>query len=313
MYPPVSFGLWEKANARKAVEAAIDAETMGIDGVWLDVSRDVADPTTFFAAAAWATSSISLGLAIVPTFPRHPAVLANQAQALYHLGGTRMRLGIGPSHRHIIRDAYGMSFDRPLSHLREYLQVLRALTTTGRCQFSGEFFAVDTGIDSIAPLPLYISALGPRALQLAGELSDGALTWLAPIDYLRDEGLAQMDAGAAIAERKRPRLVAAFPCIVSDDIVEVRRRIAPMLSVYQKLPFYAAILERAGVDLRGDEWPADALSRIVFWGAPDQIAEQTASALAQGIDEITLKLFSDDRAGDIAKLLPELSIATTVR
>lgn len=307
MYPSVSFGLWEKKNARKAVEAAIQAESMGIEAIWLDVSRDVADPATFFAAAAWATSSLSLGLAIVPTFPRHPAVLANQAQALYQLGGTRIRLGIGPSHRHIISGAYGMSFERPLAHLREYLQILRALTTTGGCQFSGEFFTVDTGLDSAAPLPLYISALGPRAMQLAGELADGALTWLAPIDYLRDEGLAQMNAGAARAERARPRLVASFPCIVSDDIIEVRHRIGPMLSVYQALPFYASILDRAGVDLRGDEWPSVALSRIVFWGSPEQIAAQTAHALAQGIDEITLKLFSDDSASDVATLLPAIT------
>jgi len=298
VYPRVSFGLWEKRDAKRAVEAAVQAEQMGIDGLWLDVSRNVPDPVTFYAAAAWATQSVSLGLAIVPTYPRHPAVLANQAQALYQLGGERIRLGIGPSHQHIVEGAYGLEFDRPLAHLREYLQILRTLTESGRCQFQGEFFRVDVTLDSIAPLPLYVSALRSRALQLAGELADGALTWLAPVNYLRDEGLARLEEGARRGERQRPRLIASFPCIVSNDIATVRQRIGPMLTLYQKLPFYSSVLNAAGVDLRGDEWPEDALSRIVIWGPPEQIREQVDHALAQGIDEVSLKLFSNGNTPD---------------
>ncbi len=304
MYPRVSFGLWEKQNAQRAVEAAIEAEAMGIDALWIDVSRNVPDPVTYYAAAAWATKSLSLGLSIVPTYPRHPAILANQAQALYQLGGARMRIGIGPSHQHIISGAYGLPFERPIDHLREYLHVLRALTETGECQFKGDFFQIDLTLDSVAPLPIYISALRARALRTAGELADGALTWLAPINYLRDEALRCLEEGAFVSGRPRPRLVASFPCVVGENIETVRARVLPLLAVYRTLPFYASMLRAATVNLDHDGWEDDAFDQIVFWGSPEQIREQVDESLIQGIDEITLKMISDDPVADLSRIIP---------
>lgn len=181
----------------------------------MDVGRDVPDPVTFFAAAAWATREIGLGLAVVPTYPRHPAVLANQAQALSQLAGSRVRLGVGPSHAHIVRGAYGLPFERPLAHLREYLTVLRALLGSGTCRFHGEFCRVDLELDAPAPLPLCLSALRPRAMRLAGELADGAIAWLAPVESLRDEALPHLAAGAETAAWPPTRLVASWPCVVT--------------------------------------------------------------------------------------------------
>lgn len=304
--PRVSIGLWEKRNARAAVEATVEAERLGVPALWLDVSRNVPDPVTFFAAALWATESVSLGLGIVPTYPRHPAVLANQAQALYQLGGERTRLGIGPSHAHIVRDAYGLPFERPLDHLREYLTILRALTREGACRFSGEFYAVDLDLDSPAPLPLYVSALRPRAMRLAGELADGALAWLAPVGYLRDESLGQLEAGAAVAGRDRPRLVGSWPCVVTDDPAVVWDAVGPMLSQYGGLPFYAGMLEAAGITPSAEMWAAADLDRVVFWGSPERIGEQVRHALEQGIDEVSLKIFAARPLDNLHRLLPVL-------
>ncbi|MCC6315645.1 MAG: LLM class flavin-dependent oxidoreductase [Thermomicrobiales bacterium] len=302
----VSFGLWKKRNARDAVAAVVEAEGLGLPALWLDVSRDVPDPATFFAAALWATESIALGLGIVPTYPRHPAVLANQAQALFQIGGERTRLGVGPSHAHIVRDAYGLPFTRPLAHLREYLTILRALTKEGACRFAGEFYTVDLALDSLAPLPLYMSALRPRAMHLAGELADGALAWLAPIDYLRDESLGHLSAGAAEAGRARPRLVGSWPCVVSEDPAAVWDAVGPMLANYGDLPFYAGMLQAAGVTPSTERWAERDLDRVVFWGAPDRIAEQVRHALDQGIDEVSLNLFSAQPVADLGALLPTL-------
>jgi len=84
------------------------------------------DALTTFAAAAAKTSTIRLGTSIVPTYPRHPLILAQQALALYDIAPGRLRLGIGPSHRSIIEDTYGLQQRTPLAHLREYVEVLRA-------------------------------------------------------------------------------------------------------------------------------------------------------------------------------------------
>jgi alkanesulfonate monooxygenase SsuD/methylene tetrahydromethanopterin reductase-like flavin-dependent oxidoreductase (luciferase family) len=302
----VSLGLWEKRDARAAVEAVVAAERLGIPALWVDVSRDVPDPVTFLAAALWATGAIGLGLGIVPTYPRHPAVLANQAQALHQIGGGRTRLGIGPSHAHIVADAYGLPFARPLAHLREYLTVLRALTRDGASLFAGEFYRVDLALASPAPLPLYVSALRPKAMRLAGELADGAMAWLAPVAYLRDEALSHLDGGAAAGNRARPRLVGSWPCVVAEEPATVWRSVGPMLALYGGLPFYAAMLRAAGVDPAADPWGADDLDRVVFWGPPDRIAERVRDAHRQGIDEVSLKLFSPRPLTDVERLLPTL-------
>ncbi|MBA3414568.1 MAG: LLM class flavin-dependent oxidoreductase [Chloroflexia bacterium] len=302
----VSLGLWEKRDARAAVAAIVAAERLGIPALWLDFSRDVPDPVTFLAAALWATESIAVGLGIVPTSPRHPAVLANQAQALYQLGGERTRLGIGPSHAHIVGDAYGLPFERPLAHLREYLTILRALTREGTCRFAGEFFRVDLTLASLAPLPLYVSALRPRAMRLAGELADGALAWLAPVAYLRDESLGRLDDGAVAAGRERPRLVGSWPCVVAEDPAAVWRAVGPMLTLYGALPFYAAMLRAAGIDPAADPWDAADLDRVVVWGSPARIAEQVRDARRQGVDEVSLKLFSPRPFDDVQRLWPAL-------
>jgi F420-dependent oxidoreductase-like protein len=306
----ISIGLWEKRDARAAVAAGIKAERLGIKALWMDVSRNVPDPVTYFAAILAATERVSLGLGIVPTYPRHPAVLANQAQALYQLGGVRTRLGIGPSHSHIVRDAYGLAFERPLSHLREYLTILRALIHEGACRFNGEFYRIDLDLDTVAPLPLYVSALRPRAMRLAGQLSDGALAWLAPVEYLRDESLGHLEEGAAVAGRERPRLVASWPCVVAEDPHQVWNAVGPMLSQYGKIPFYAAMLNAAGVRPDAAPWaPAD-LDRVVIWGSPERIAERIGHVRAQGIDEVSLKLFSDRPLEILHELLPALQDMT---
>jgi F420-dependent oxidoreductase-like protein len=290
--PRVSLSLWHKTNAKSAVETIIEAEAMGIGALWTDVGRTTPDPVTFFSAALWATSTINLGIGVVPTYPRHPAVLANQAQSLYQIGGERTRLGVGPSHAHIVRDAYGLPFERPLDHLHEYLTVLRALMTTGTCQFTGTYYSVDITLSAPAPVPLYMSALRPKAMRLAGELADGVLTWLSPTPYLRDVSLAELERGATISSRPRPRLVGAWPCVVTDDPEEVWAAVGPMLSLYAHLPFYKGVLEAAGITVREGRWPDDDLDQIVFWGSPERIAERVREAHIAGVDEVALHLYS---------------------
>ena len=82
------------------------------------------DTLTTFSAAAAKTSTVKLGTSIVPTYPRHPLVMAQQALTLHDLASGRLRLGIGPSHRFIIDNMYGLQHSKPLTHLREYSEVL---------------------------------------------------------------------------------------------------------------------------------------------------------------------------------------------
>ena len=128
---------------------SLPAEAAGVRQIWMVQSPFWPDVLTTFAAAATKTSTICLGTSIVPTYPRHPLVLAQQALALYDIAPGRLRLGIGPSHRFIIEDICGLQQRTPLAHLREYLEVLRAALWEGKVDHHGHFFNV------LVTLPAY--------------------------------------------------------------------------------------------------------------------------------------------------------------
>ncbi len=120
------------SNAAIAVKTIVAAEAAGVRQIWIAQSPVLPDVLTMFAAAATRTSTVRLGTSITPTYPRHPLVLAQQVLALNDLAPDRLRLGIGPSHRFIIEDIYGLQQKTPLAHLREYLEVLRAALWQGK-------------------------------------------------------------------------------------------------------------------------------------------------------------------------------------
>ncbi len=172
------------SNAAIAVKTIVAAEAAGVRQIWIAQSPVLPDVLTMFAAAATRTSTVRLGTSITPTYPRHPLVLAQQVLALNDLAPDRLRLGIGPSHRFIIEDIYGLQQKTPLAHLREYLEVLRAALWQGKVDHHGHFYNVIATLPRTSQIPILISTLGKSAFQLAGQIADGALTWVCPVPYL---------------------------------------------------------------------------------------------------------------------------------
>src|SRR3954468_13078269 len=207
-----------RGNAMSLIERVVEAERRGVPATWSTAGGPTADPVTGYAAAAAATDRIGLGTAVVPTYPRHPVTLASQAITIADLAPGRLRLGIGPSHKPIIEAAYGWPMGKPLVHLREYVTVLRTLLWEGSVDFSGEYFTVKTDLPAdVTPpkVPIPISALRPNAFRLAGEIADGAISWVTPVDYLEQTALPAMQAGADAAGHPRPPLIAHVPVMVS--------------------------------------------------------------------------------------------------
>ena len=131
-------------------------------------------PTTCLArriddvcSSATRTSTVCLGTSITPTYPRHPLVLAQQVLTLNDLAPDRLRLGIGPSHRFIIEDIYGLQQKTPLAHLREYLEVLRATLWQGKVDHHGHFYNVIATLPRTSQIPILISTLGKSAFQFS--------------------------------------------------------------------------------------------------------------------------------------------------
>ena len=172
------------SNAAIAVKTIVAAEAAGVRQIWMAQPPVLPDVLTMFASAATRTATVRLGTSITPTYPRHPLVLAQQVLALYDLVPGRLRLGIGPSHRFIIEDIYGLQQKTPLAHLREYLEVLRAALWQGKVDHQGHFYNVIATLPRTSQIPILISTLGKSAFQLAGQIADGALTWVCPVPYL---------------------------------------------------------------------------------------------------------------------------------
>src|SRR6266511_1877326 len=162
------------------VQSVINAENDGFDGIWFGQIFGP-DVLTVLALAGQKTNRIELGTSVVPTYPRHPHMLAQQALTVQAACGGRFNLGLGLSHAPVVESMWGLSYDRPAAHMREYLSVLIPLIREGRASFSGEFFRVSATVQVPVPKPppVLIAALAPVMLRMAGEMTDGTITWMA--------------------------------------------------------------------------------------------------------------------------------------
>ncbi len=274
-------------DAADAVNRIVEAERAGLRQVWLSQGGSGGtDTLTIAAVAAARTTQIRLGTAIVPTYPRHPLVIAQQALVIHDIAPGRLRLGIGPSHRPIIEGSYGLSQTAPLAYLREYVTVLRGLLGEGHIKYHGTFFNV-TATSRTAPIPLLVSALGSKAFHLAGEISDGALSWVCPVSYLLKEALPSLQAGAQAMSRPAPSLVAHVVVALSTDETAVQAQARQFLLRYTKLPFYAHMFEEAELPVAADGGGLDALAKaLVISGDEATLRGRLAELLTHGLDEL---------------------------
>jgi F420-dependent oxidoreductase-like protein len=290
------------ANAAAAVKTIAAAEAAGVRQIWMVQSPWSPDIlTTFAAAAAAKTSRVRLGTSIVPTYPRHPLVLAQQALALYDVAPGRLRLGIGPSHKAIIEDIYGLPQTTPLAHLLEYVNVLRTALWEGKVDHHGQFFNVIVTLPRTAQIPVLISTLGKKAFQLAGEIADGALSWVCPVPYLLRTGIPTLrTAASAVGRSAPPPLVAYISVALSEDRGSVLAAGHQMLDFYAKLPFYAKMFSDAGFPLTSNQMsvPDALVDSLVISGNEATVAARFTELLAAGLDELNVALVPITDAGD---------------
>lgn len=288
---PLRAGLAVRSpNAAATLAAIMRAEEQGLPAIWSTVGGTNPDAVSLFAAAAARTNAIRLGTAIVPTYPRHPVMLASQALVLEALAPGRIRLGIGPSHRPTIEGMFGIQMGKPLEHLREYMAVLRGLLWEGSADVQGSYFTVKSALPpGVTPpkTPLPISALRAGAFRLAGEIADGAISWVCPIPYLVNTAKPAMIEGARAAGRATPPLIGHVPVALSTNKDAVRAAARPQLANYGRLPFYAGMFKDAGFPVGEGGAMTDALlDELVVSGAPDEVAARLHQIQDEGVDEL---------------------------
>jgi len=279
-------------NAAAAVKTIAAAEAAGVHQIWMTQTPFWPDTLTTLAAAATKTSAIHLGTSIVPTYPRHPLVMTQQVLSLYDIAPGRLRLGIGPSHQTIIEGIYGLPQTTPLAHLREYVNVSRTALWDGKVDHHGKFFNVKVTLPHTAEIPVLISTLGVKAFQLAGEIADGALSWVCPIQYLIRTGIPALRTAAAAANRQSaPPLVAYISVALSQDRDSVLVAGRQSLDMYSKFPFYAKMFADAGFPLTAGQMISESLvDSLIVSGNEDAVAVQFTKLLAAGLDELMVIL-----------------------
>jgi len=232
---------------RRLHEQVAQAAQDGFSSAWLSNIFGF-DALTALAVTGHGVDGIELGTAVVPTYPRHPAALAQQALTASAALGGRLVLGIGLSHKIVIEDMYGYDYGQPLRHMREYLAVLLPLLNRQQADVTGTTVSAHIGLSTpgAGPVPVLLAALGEQMLRLAGEQAGGTILWMTGPATVRDHIVPVITAAAGAAGRPAPRVVCILPVCVTDDPDSARERAGRLFQGYGQLPSYRAMLDREG-------------------------------------------------------------------
>jgi F420-dependent oxidoreductase-like protein len=276
-------------------------EAAGFDNLWMANIFGL-DAINALAIVGRETSRITLGTAVVPTYPRHPVAIAQQALTTQAAAKGRFSLGIGLSHKIVIENMLGFSYDKPARHMKEYLEVLAPLCRGEGVQYQGEQYkvAAQLQVPGASRVPILVAALGPTMLKLTGRLADGTITWMTGARTLAEHIAPTIGKAARDAGRPEPRIVAGLPIALCRDAASAREIVAKAFEIYGTLPSYRAMLDREGaagpgdVALVGDEAALRAqIGRLRDAGVTDFDAAVTS--VEEGCEARTLEFLASLR------------------
>ncbi len=306
-----TIGVTIQAPAAETVGLIERAERAGIPAVWLQGGGVGADPLTLFASAAVRTERVLMGSAIIPTWPRNAVFIAQQVAAIEAVAPGRLRLGVGPSTEGAMR-SFGVAFDTPLTQLREYLTVLRALLHEGEVDFQGRHVRARARMPA-TNTPILASALNTKAFELCGELTDGAISWVCPPSYLTEQALPAMRRGAERAGRETPPLIMHVAVCVEQDVTLVREAAQRQIGAYPRFQFYRDMFASAGYPEAAEGLSDELVDALVVHGDEDQVAEGLLRLLEAGMGELlTMPLITgEDREGSLERSFAAIARAAS--
>jgi len=283
------------------VKSAKNFEARGFDTMWMANIFGI-DAITAAAVIGRETQKIDLGTAVVPTYPRHPTALAQQAITAQVACQGRFVLGIGLSHQVVIESMLGLSYARRAKHMREYMAVLGPPLRGEPAKFEGEEYRVTLSLDipGARPVPTLLAALGDHMLRIAGESADGTILWMTGPDTIESHVGPKLRTAATEASRPEPRVVAGLPIVLTNNLEAARESIEKTLVIYGQLSSYRAMLDKEGaagpsdVALLGDEKALDQqIQRLRDIGVTDfcaSIVPTEDGAVERTLDYLESKL-----------------------
>lgn len=291
------------APVSQMIDHAAEAEAAGFSSYWV-AQLAVPDALTVIALMGPRTSTIEFGTAVIPTWPRHPLMLAGQALTTQEATGNRLALGIGLAHKPTIEERLKIPFTTPAKHMDEYLSVLLPALTDRKVSFTGDIWSGDVealaGLPGAQPPSVLLAAMGPRMLRMAGGRADGSILWLSGPKTVATHIRPALDDAAEAAGRASPRIVASVPVCVTSRPDDVRATIAALLTGYNELPSYRGVMDIEGVD-----GPAD----VSIVGSEDDVRAGLAAFADAGTTDFAAVEFgtSPDENEATRALLTELA------
>jgi len=297
---PAGMMLYADPNAANVVHDVVSqarrAHEIGVRQVWLSQQFDY-EAITLAALVGAAVPGLGVGTSVVPINPRHPLIMASLAQTAQAASHGNFSLGLGLGAHEPERQAFGASWPNTIPRLREHLTVLRSILTEGAVDFHGDEFTASPGwpvaVPGGAPLPVYVAAMGPKALRVTAELADGTLPYLAGRRTIAEFIEPTIAKAAADAGRPKPRIIASVPVLVTEDsqndIDAGRDLAARQLSFYETIPSYRRVIAREGVDN---------VAELAAVGGSDAVARRLKTYLDAGATDVVLSPLDRSESAD---------------
>lgn len=271
------------ADVLSIVDQAVEAESQGLDAVWFNHILGT-DSLIALALTGQKTKNVELVTGVIPIYSREPLLMAQQALTAQIASQGRLFLGIGLAHPETAPLTWNHPYDRPASFMEEYLAVLMPLLEKKTVEFSGNFITTQGTIEfpEVPPPSVLLAALGPRMLKIAGESTDGTLLWVTGPKAIRNHVAPRIRAAAELAKKPEPRISAALPICLTDDIGLARQVAKRQFSRYGRLVNYRRVL-----DIEGVEGPQD----VALIGNEDQVESQLRELADAGTTDFYAAFF----------------------
>jgi coenzyme F420-dependent oxidoreductase len=311
------------------VSLGISAESAGYDRVWVPETWG-RDAVTTLTRLATETDTVGLGTSIVPVYSRSPALVGQTAATLQEHSDKRMRVGVGPSGPAVVENWHGSEFARPLKRTREFVEIVRTVTTGEVVSYDGEIFDVEgfrLRFDSPGQVPVDVAAMGPTAVELAGRFADGWHALLFTPDGLT-ERLEDLARGAELGDRSLDdvRVTLVVTCAALEDRERARTLARQHVAFYigGMGTFYRDALARQGhadvAERIHDAWAAgdrreavaavgdELLDALVAAGTPETARRRLhAFAALDGVDAVAVSLPRGAKESEIAETVRSLA------
>ena len=254
----------ERARSERLAGLLADgqaAESAGFTSFWIPQVPGYLDAMTAIALLGRVTDRIEIGTAVIPIQTRHPVAMAQQALTTQLACSGRFALGLGPSHDWIVDGQLGLSYDRPVRLMRNYLEVLgAAFSGPGSVDIENDSYRVHSPFDVADPMPMpvLLAALGPAMLRIAGEQASGTILWMADERAIHDHVAPRINSAATDAGRPTPRIVAGVPVTLCSnaDVDNARAYASEVLGHAHFSPNYVRLLEHGDAADVGDTMAA---------------------------------------------------------